>query len=282
MGGELDSTNVIDTPELAIITNIGLDHTRELGSTIQEIASAKAGIIKTNGDVLIYDQNPAADEVFANACLSRGARLHITDHNRISNISPSLDILQFDCTPYGTLQCGLVGTYQAKNAAVAISAIELLQTKGWQISEQNLKDALRSVSWPARFEMLGRNPIFIADGGHNPQGILAVTQSLKEHFPDRKITFLIGVMADKDIQQMIDQLAPLVKEFVAVTPDNPRALSADVLAAMLEERGFSAVSCGSVAQGVRMAIELAGADGIVCALGSLYMLGDVRTELDAH
>ena len=282
MGGELDSTNVIDTPELAVITNIGLDHTRELGDSIPDIAKAKAGIIKSGGDVLIYDQNPAADEVFASACLSRGARLHITNHSRISNISPSLDSLRFDCTPYGTLQCGLVGIYQAKNAAVAICAIELLQAKNWKISEQNLKDALLSVSWPARFELLQRNPVFIVDGGHNPQGITAVMQSLKEHFPDRKITFLIGIMADKDIQQMIDQLAPLAKEFVAVTPNNPRALSADVLAAMLAERGFSAVSRGSIAQGVHMAIALAGADGIVCALGSLYMLGDVRTALNVH
>jgi len=279
LGGELDSTNVIDTPELAIITNIGFDHTRELGNTIQQIASAKAGIIKTNGDVLIYDQNPEADEVFASTCLARGARLHITDHSRVTNVIPALEALTIDCTPYGTLRCGLVGTYQAKNAAVAITAIELLQSKGWKISEQNLRDGLLTVRWPARFELLQRNPIFLADGGHNPQGIGAVANSLKAYFPEQKITFLIGVMADKDIQQMIDQLSSLAKEFVTVTPDNPRALSADVLAAMLSERGFEAVSRGSVAEGVHTAIELAGTDGVVCALGSLYMLGDVRKTL---
>ena len=282
MGGELDSTNVIDTPELAVITNIGLDHTRELGPTITDIANAKAGIIKRGGDVLIYDQNPQADEVFASTCLAKGARLHITDHSRISNVSPSLGSLQFDCTPYGTLQCGLVGTYQAKNAAVAITAIELLQNKGLNFSTEHLRNGLLGVKWPARFELLQRNPIFIADGGHNPQGIAAVAQSLSEHFPNRKITFLIGVMADKDIPQMIDQLSTLAKEFVTVTPDNPRALSADVLAAMLSERGFSAVSRGSVEEGVQLAIELAGTGGIVCALGSLYMLGEVRTALGAN
>ena len=282
MGGELDSTNVIDTPELAVITSIGLDHTRELGPTITDIANAKAGIIKRGGDVLIYDQNPQADAVFASACLSRGARLHITDHKRLSSVSPSLDLLRFDFEPYGALQCGLVGTYQANNAAVAITAIELLQSKGWKISEQNLKDALRSVNWPARFELLHKAPVFIADGGHNPQGVSAVARSLREHFPNRKITFLIGVMADKDIPQMIELLTPLAKEFVTVTPDNPRALNADALAAMLNERGLSAVSRGSVEEGVRLAIELAGADGIVCALGSLYMLGEVRTALGAN
>ncbi len=282
MGGELDSTNVIDTPELAVITNIGLDHTRELGPTISDIANAKAGIIKPDGDVLIYDQNEEADKVFADACVTRGAKLHITDHSRITNVTVSLDALTFDCAPYGKMQCGLVGMYQAHNAAVAITAIELLQQKGWSISEEYLKDGLRAVRWPARFELLRREPIFIADGGHNPQGIQAVAQSLSMHFPNQKITFLLGVMADKDIPQMIEILAPLAKSFVTVTPDNPRALSADVLAVMLMERNLSAASCGTVEQGVQLAIDLAGSDGIVCALGSLYMLGDVRAALGAQ
>lgn len=281
MGGELDSTNVIDTPELAVITNIGLDHTRELGPTIGDIASAKAGIIKPGGDVLIYDQNETADKVFTDACASRGSKLHITDHSRISNVSVSLDALSFDCAPYGTLACGLVGTYQAHNAAVAITAIEILQQKGWNISEENLRNGLREVRWPARFELLRRDPVFIADGGHNPQGIQAVAESLSGHFPDQKITFLLGVMADKDIPQMIETLTPLAKTFVTVTPDNPRALSADVLAAMLMERNLTAASCGTVAEGVQLSIDLAGSDGIVCALGSLYMLGEVRAELGA-
>ena len=281
MGGELDSTNVIHTPELAVITNIGLDHTRELGPAIVDIAKAKAGIIKPDGDVLIYDQNPEADEVFASACLSRGARLHITDHNRITSVSASLAALSFDCAPYGAMQCGLVGTYQAKNAAVAITALELLLQKGWKITTQQIKDGLRSVRWPARFELLRQSPIFIADGGHNPQGIGAVAESLNQHFPNRKITFLIGIMADKDITQMIDQLAPLAHEFVTVTPDNPRALSADVLAAILLERGLIATACGCVESGVHLAIERAGTDGIVCALGSLYLLGEVRALLGA-
>ena len=279
LGGALDSTNVIDKPELAIITNIGLDHTQELGSTIQDIARAKAGIIKQGGDVLIYGENPEADEVFAAVCKEQGAVLTTTDHSRISNVTVSLDALRFDCEPYGALSCGLVGAYQAKNAAVVITALELLQKKGWNISTEQLKQGLSTVRWPARFEVLLRRPVFIADGGHNPQGIQAVAASLTQLFPNRKITFLIGVMADKDIPHMIEALSPLASHFVTVTPNNPRALSSDVLAAMLIERGCPAVSCGSVKEGVLRAIELAGSDGIVCALGSLYLLGDVRAAI---
>ena len=279
MGGALDSTNVIDTPELAIITNIGLDHTRELGPTIPDIARAKAGIIKPGGDVLIYGQNPEADAVFKAVCQEQGAKLHVTDHARISNVSATLDNLSFVCAPYGQLHCSLVGSYQTKNAMVAITALEILREKGWHISDQNLKDGLASLRWPARFEVLGQDPIFVADGGHNPQGISAVVESLRLHFPERKVTFLIGVMADKDVLHMIDQIGPIANEFVTVTPNNPRAMSATELANLLGQLGFSATACDSVASGVQLAIARAGKDGIVCALGSLYMLGDVRSSL---
>lgn len=281
MGGALDSTNVIATPELAVITNIGLDHTRELGPTIGDIARAKAGIIKSGGDVLIYGLSPDADAVFESVCREQGARLQRTDHGRISNVSVSLDALTFDCEPYGRLTCGLVGSYQVKNAAVAITAVEILRDKGWHISDQNLRDGLSGVRWPARFEVLGQNPIFIADGGHNPQGVAAVAESLKAHFPGRTVTFLLGVMADKDVFHMIDQIGPIANGFVTVTPDNPRAMNATELSKLLEQQGFAAVASESIQDGVRLAIDRAGKDGIVCALGSLYMLGDVRTALGA-
>ena len=279
MGGALDSTNVIDTPELAIITRMGLDHTRELGPTMRDIAVAKAGIIKQGGDVLIYGQNPEADAVFEETCAAQRATLHVTDHTRIHSVSPALDALSFTFSPYGQLSCGLVGAYQAHNVALAITAVELLRGKGWSISDDALRLGLTSVRWPARFEILRRAPIFIADGGHNPQGVAAAVDSLQAHFPGKRITFLLGIMADKDIPHMLDLLTPLAKEFITVTPNNPRAISAEALAAMIGERGFAATACATIFEGVHTAIERAGEDGIVCTLGSLYMLGDVRAVL---
>jgi len=279
MGGELDSTNVIDTPELAIIANIGLDHTRELGPTITDIARAKAGIIKPGGDVLLYGRNEEADKVFAQTCKKRGARLHVTDHSRISGETFSLDSLKFTFSPYGELKCGLVGAYQVHNAAVAITAVELLRANGWNIPGEAMKKGLAGVRWPARFEVLQKHPVFIADGAHNPQGVSAAVESLKAFFPGRKITFLLGIMADKDVSHMIGELGPLAKEFYTVTPNNPRAMFAETLAELLRQRGYQAFACGSVSEGVSSALLSAGDDGVVCALGSLYLLGDVRTAL---
>ncbi len=127
--------------------------------------------------------------------------------------------------------------------------------------------------------MLRRDPIVIADGGHNPQGFAAVAESLRLHFPNGKITFLLGIMADKDIPHMVDLIGPMANAFVTVTPNNPRALDAEALAGLLRGHGFQAVACESVESGVQAALEKAGGDGIVCALGSLYMLGDVRSAL---
>jgi dihydrofolate synthase/folylpolyglutamate synthase len=122
-----------------------------------------------------------------------------------------------------------------------------------------------------------RDPIFIADAGTS-QGVSAAGKP-EAHFPGRKITFLIGIMADKDIPHMIEQIGPIAQGFVTVTPNNPRAMQADELAKLLQEHVLNAVSCQSVQEGVSKALEQAGNDGIVCALGSLYLLGDVRSIL---
>ena len=124
--------------------------------------------------------------------------------------------------------------------------------------------------------MLRRDPVFIVDGGHNPHGIRATAESLRRLFPGRKITFVTGVMADKDVESILGLIVPLASEFFTVRPDNPRAMRAEELAARIEALGARATPCGSVAEGVAKAIEAEGADGVACALGSLYMSGEVR------
>lgn len=277
MGGELDSTNVIPVPELAVIVNIGLDHTRELGPTMADIAGAKAGILKHGGRVVSYGHNPEADAVIERTALERGCSLTTADFSRIGGVSASLDALTFDFSPYRALVCHLVGAYQLKNAAVALTAVETLQKAGWHIPESAIREGLSQVRWPARFEVLGRDPVFVADGGHNPQGVTAAVESIRLYFPGKRIVFLTGVMADKDVSTMLPIIAPVAAEFVTVRPDNPRSMAADVLAEKLCALGFHAAPCASISEGVALALQKAAAgDGVACALGSLYMQGDVR------
>jgi len=277
MGGELDSTNVIETPEAAVITLIGYDHVKELGPTLSDIARAKAGIIKDGGDVVIYGGPDEVESVFESVASEHGTRLHRTDFSRIlMQDFANLSVIKFDFAPYLGINLPLAGAYQPKNAAVAITTLELLREKGYKISDENIIDGLARVKWPGRFEILGREPVFILDGAHNPQGVEATAESLRRHFGDKKIIFVVGVMADKDVDSMMSFIAPLAEAVIAVRPDNPRAMAAETLAEKLSRYGAPVTAADTVAAGVGEALNMAGKDGVVCALGSLYFSGEIR------
>lgn len=276
MGGALDSTNVIDTPEAAVIAAMGLDHVRELGPTMADIARAKAGIIKAGGDVVSYGGNPEADPVFAQVCRERGAKLRQPDFSAIVPGEFSLDGQSFSYGEMRDLRIPLAGGYQMRNAAVVLETVKVLQARGWHITEENIRRGLAHTRWPARFEVLRRDPVFIVDGGHNPHGIRATAESLERLFPGKRFTFVTGVMADKDVESILGLIVPLADRFFTVRPDNPRAMSAEELAERIGAMGAKATACGSVADGVERAIQAEGPDGVAVALGSLYMSGEVR------
>ena len=276
MGGELDSTNVIDSPEAAVICAIDLDHTAFLGSTVETVAKAKAGIIKKGTRTILYDCEESVYEVFKNKCVQVGASLTTAGFEKIENVRTSLSFSQFDFGKYKNICLSLVGSYQPKNAAVAITALEALKEKGYNITDESIYEGLKNVKWPGRFEILGENPTFVLDGAHNPHGMRATVNSLQEHFGDRKIHFVVGAMADKDVTGMMEMLVPLADSFYAVKPDNPRAMEKDTLAELLSGLGARAKGFDSIKDAVKEAVRKAGKDGIVACLGSLYFSGEIR------
>ena len=277
MGGELDSTNIIDVPEAAVIAAMGLDHVKELGPTMADIARAKAGIIKEGGRVVSYGGNSEADEVIAAVCRARNASLCQPDFSAIVPGDFSLEGQTFSYKGWRGLRIPLVGAYQMNNAAVVLETVEVLRQRGWSVSDEAVRQGLADTRWPARFEVLRRDPVFIVDGGHNPHGIRATAESLSRLFPGRKITFVTGVMADKDVEHILGLIVPLADQFFTVRPDNPRAMDAGELAARIEAMGAKATACASVRDGVDRAIQAEGPHGVACALGSLYMSGEVRS-----
>ena len=276
MGGELDSTNIIDAPEAAVIAAMGMDHVKELGPTMADIARAKAGIIKEGGRVVSYGGNPEADEVIAAVCRARNASLCQPDFSAIVPGDFSLEGQTFSYKGWRGLRIPLVGAYQMNNAAVVLETVEVLRQRGWSVSDEAVRQGLADTRWPARFEVLRRDPVFIVDGGHNPHGIRATAESLQRLFPGKKFTFVTGVMADKDVESILGLIVPLADQFFTVRPDNPRAMSAQELAERIRAMGAKATPCESVADGVDRAVAVEGKDGVACALGSLYMSGDVR------
>ena len=277
MGGELDSTNVIDVPEAAVLTAMGLDHVKELGPTMSDIARAKAGIIKSGGSVVSYGGNPEADAVFARTCEEKGAVLRQPDFSKIVPGAFDLDGQRFSYGGWEDLRIPLAGSYQMNNAALVLETVAALRERGWNIPDDAVRQGIAATRWPARFEVLRRDPVFIVDGGHNPHGIKATAESLRRLFPGRKITFVTGVMADKDVESILGLIVPLAAEFFTVRPDNPRAMAAEELASRIRALGVKATPCSSVADGVARAIQAEGEDGVACALGSLYMSGEVRS-----
>ncbi len=282
LGGEFDATNVIDAPEAAVIVNIGLDHTQVLGNTLEEIAHAKAGIIKPGCDCVLYGQTAGVEQVISDTCKKLGAPLHRADIADLTLNAHGLDGQTFDWKQYHDLHIPLLGEHQLHNVCTVLTVIETLRGRGWNVSDDAIRQGLEKVYWPGRFQLAGRDPLFIIDGGHNPQCLDALVQAFRDYLPGRKITFLNGCMADKDYGEMFRDLAPFAREFVTVTPPNPRALKAEDLAEHLKRYDLPVTACKTVAEGVNTAIDHAGPDGVVCACGSLYMIGDICAALDAR
>ena len=276
LGGTLDSTNVIDPPECAVITALGMDHVRELGPTLAEIASAKAGIIKPGSPVVSYGGAPEADAVIARAAERQNAPLTVVDFAKLNVRGGDLDGVNFDFDGLENIRLPLIGSYQPKNAAVAITALRVLRQRGWNIPESAIRQGLEQVSWPGRFELLRHSPAFLLDGSHNAHGMRATVQSLRDRFPGQKFVFLLSIMADKDVDEMLELLLPLAKQFVTVAAHTPRAMPAQTLAEHIRVRGGTAEPAPSIEAGVARAVALGGS-GPVCALGTLYFSGEVRT-----
>ena len=272
LGGRLDSTNVIDAPLVSVITNLGLEHTEILGNTIEEIALQKAGIIKTGSTCVCYDSEPAAVKVIEEVCKEKNVPFILADFSRIQPLASSLDGQSFSYKNYQNMSLALLGNNQLRNVSVVLEVIDVLKNKGVHISEEQIRAGLKNVHWPARFDLLSKEPLFILDGGHNPQCIESLKENLETYCPATKFTFIVGVLADKDYLSELKMILPFAAEFICLTPESDRALKNDLLAQTINELGVKAQSCATVEEAISLALAT---ERPVCAFGSLYMAGDI-------
>lgn len=279
MGGAWDATNVIEVPEVAVITNIGLDHTEYLGDTVEKIAETKSGIFKPHGHGVVYRSTPSVEAVYERVCAERDVSLRKADFDGLVLKAHTLEGQVFDCGSRKNLVLPLLGDHQLHNASVVLSIADTLIGEGWKISEQNIYDGIRDVRWPGRFDIVCRKPLFIIDGGHNPQCIEALVKNIQDYLAGKKVVALTGVLADKDYADMYKPVMPLVDRFVCITPPNPRKLEAEQLARYLRQAGAQAQASERILDGVKQAMDLAGKDGVVLCFGSLYSIGGIRDAL---
>lgn len=276
LGGRFDATNIIDTPDLAVITTISRDHTEWLGSELTQIAFEKAGVIKPGGEVLIYGQDDGVAEVFRRACSERGARLIETDFSGLRPGGFGLNGQSFGFEGYDDLEISLIGRHQLKNASVAVKASELLARKGYGITEAAMRRGLARAQWPGRLELLCREPLLLIDGAHNTEGATVLRAALDDYFPDKRFSFVMGVSNDKDYRTIADIVLTRCSRIITVTPNSVKALPAAVLADAVSDYCNNTEVSDTIEGAIRTSMALAAPDEVICAFGSLYYIGAVR------
>ncbi len=274
MGARRDATNVIDSPLLSVITGISIDHTSFLGASEREIAMEKSGVIKKDRPVLLGRVGIDALEVITNRATELGAKVIRPDEPEIKGMT--LDGSIISVSDVDDIHLALLGAHQPYNTSLAVMAAKILSERFPTVTEDSIRHGMSSVCWPARFELLSDNPIFIYDGAHNLDGIVNAVESIKTYFKG-KVICLTGVLADKEYERMADEIVNVAEEVITITPPNARALPAEDYALAFKMRGASAEAADSIGNGVKKALAKARECGLpVVTLGSLYIYRDVN------
>lgn len=273
LGGKLDSTNAVGVPDVTVITKIGYDHMAILGDTLEEIAEEKAGIIKKGTALVMESQEPEVLSVFLNKAEQVGTRVcRVARPESFTECRYDDGEQKFCLGEYGELRMRMLGVHQYENAAVAIMAAEefLGKTFGLDCVRAGVYDTY----WKGRMEILRKKPFLMVDGAHNSNGVSALKKSLMQLFPGEKFHFIMGVMADKDYEQMVEELLPLALDFTTVTVEYERALQAEELAKCIREKGVPATSVEELS--ICLALDFTKDEHKTIAFGSLYFVGEVE------
>lgn len=280
-GGLLDATNIITTTLMEVIASISMDHTDLLGDTLAKIAAQKAGIIKPDTMVVSAQQKSEAAQVIEDTCKEQHCTLQMVDESKISNVHYGAEGQTFSYKTWENVAISLAGSYQIKNAALALEGVEALRKLGYALSDQQVREGLLHTAWRGRFTTLRRDPTVIIDGAHNPAAALELKESLERYFPGKTLYFVMGMFKDKDYAQVIDLTAPLARHIITVeTPGNPRAMPARELAEAVGKVNPSVEWADSVAHGIEKALAMAGKEDAVIVFGSLSFLGEAADAVN--
>lgn len=282
LGGRYDATNIIKTSDVSVITSISLDHVGILGDTVEKIAYEKGGIIKENGTAIVYDQSDEAKDVIKDICKEKNAKYIEVKFDDINIKQSDIYSQVYDCSimgkKYEDLEIKLIGDHQVNNSILALSAIDFLkETKGLNITEEDIRKGLINTKWPGRIEKIMEKPIFIIDGAHNEDGARSLAKAIDKNFNGKKATLLIGMLEDKDIDGVLEILMPYFNKVITTTPDNPRAIDSEKLKDKISKYVDNIVSKPSIEEAVEYTLKNSSEDDIVISAGSLYMIGTVRT-----
>lgn len=281
LGGRLDATNVIK-PLVSIITNIDIDHTKQLGLTRKSIAFEKAGIIKPNTICITNNSNESVSAIFAEVCQDRQVEhIRIDQLVKVNNIQLGEKITSLDMAINGSifpqLKLSLIGEHQIQNAALAVAAATVLNSKFLPIKIEDIYHGLVDVQWPGRLQTISYNPKIVVDVGHNPDGISQIKKSIRTIFKYDRLIILFGVCKDKNYPSMIKTLAPLADLFIAAKAGTNRSLSPATIANIALKYTNRVHKCKTGIEGLNYALQLAEKSDLILCIGSHYLVSEIMT-----
>ncbi len=284
LGGRLDATNVL-LPEVAVITSLSLDHTYLLGNTLAEIAAEKGGIIKPAVPVVSAPQQPEAIHVIEEIAHQRRAPLIEVGRDWSWQPGPfDLEGQSFTARRVkggedslaGDYRIPLLGRYQLENATTALAALQALQERGFTLPRPAVAEGLRTVEWPARMEILQRDPPVLVDCAHNPYSAQNLRTALEEWFPGRRWVMIFGASADKDIAGILRALLPIVDYLIVTRSEHPRAAAPIALADIAASVGHGAEVAVNISRALRRALPALERDSGLLVTGSVFIAAEAR------
>lgn len=307
MGGETDATNVFEKVLCSVIATISLDHTQFLGSTIEEITKVKSGIIKENCPVVMSKQTVEAESVIKKVCKQNNSKLIIPTEQDFENVE--IDGLTTKVTYKASnnkeyiLNLQALGTYQIKNAKTAVEVALVLDkaltektnicdesdknngtgmknniNNSGNTIEKNIKKGIEKTVWPGRMEVISKEPLIIIDGAHNPGAVLELRKTLDLYFTNKRITFIMGVLSDKDFSKEAEIIADRAERIITITPNNSRGLDGHKLAETLVKYNHNVQVADSLKQAAEESIDTIKENraDMILAFGSLSYLGELK------
>lgn len=280
MGGRLDATNVVN-PFATIITSVSLEHQLYLGTTLQQIAAEKAGIVKKNTPLITGVRQPSIIRLFAESCKKLHAPLYVLGKDILCRKTgfAVLNYQGFDCI-LKNARLGLLGDHQVRNAGLALAAAELLCGQGIIIKKEDMLQGLQKAHWPGRLEVIRQKPAVVLDGAHNPEAWKALRSALRKYFSFKNLFMVIGVMQDKDIDRMIETLTPDAHTVIFCKPKIDRAAGKPVIEPSLNAATKKkSLWIEDSAAALQKALKQASPDDLICVTGSLFTVGEAREYL---
>lgn len=283
MGGRLDATNVVD-PHASVITNISLEHREFLGDSLDRIAAEKGGIVKRGGTCITGASQPVVLDVLEAICRERNARLLRLGRDLKIRVRPDglFSYRGFTGARHAGLRCPLRGRHQYANAALALGIVERLGECGYPVHDSLLRSGLEKTRWEGRVEVLQQHPTVLLDGAHNPDGISALCGVLRRDFSCRRLFVVFGVLSDKDRRAMITRIASIADAMILTRPGSERAVEPAELLPLAKRNCRNAVVERNPVRAVKLALAKARKNDLICIVGSLYLVGDIKKALRAE